>query len=414
MNILYVTAYDSMGQQFNGYSLQKELQKLNCQSNMYVLEKKIEDQNIHLLGGKISRSINGILGRVENELSLHNVLLNLGRSLIQSTLFKSADVVHLQLLHAKQFISLLNLPEIARKRPVVWTIHDPWLTTGHCIHPLDCKRWLDGCGSCPDLATPVPMKFDATALNWKIKYKVMHRANIHLIAASEWMASCFHSSPILHHLPFSVIPFGVDTRIFRPIDKSVARAHFNIPSDAHVIAFRWAPYFKIKGSEYIKRALELLQLKRDTYVILMDAPHSYGMPELQGKYQFVDLGWLEDRETTAMALNAADVFLMPSLAESFGLMAVESMACGTPVIVFEDTALEGVIKAPQGGIAVPYKDAEALSASIENILENKHFRTDLAASALKVVQDHYTVERYALSHLALYESVIRKFASNTK
>ena len=407
MNILFVTAYDSMGQQFNGYSLQKELLKRGHQSNMYVLERRIDEPNVHSLGGKSARWLNGALYRLEQKLSLHNVLPTLGFSLLQSPLFKNADLVHLQLLHARQFISLYNLPEISKNHPVVWSIHDPWLTTGHCIHPLDCQRWLTGCGNCPDLTTPIPMKRDATALNWKIKNWVMHRTNIHLLAASEWMAERFRASPILSHLPYSVIPFGVDTDVFHPIDKKVARDYFNIPDDADVITFRWAPYFKLKGPEYIKQALEMLQLKRDTYVITMDAPSSYGMPELQSKYHFVDLEWVEDRKKTMMALNAADVFLMPSIAESFGLMAVEAMACGTPVIVFEDTALSSVIHAPHAGIAVPYKNAEALTQAIERVLSNPEYRQQLIRNALQVVQDNYTLECYTENHLALYEKLIQ-------
>jgi len=406
LKILYVSSHDLVGQQFNGYALQKEMIKHGHQSNMYVLERAFEEPNIHKLGGVVERTINGISCKLERELSLQNVFPTLGLSLLRSPLFKSADIVHLQLLHARQFISLLDLPAISKQRKVVWTIHDPWITTGHCIHPLDCERWLTGCGHCPDLSSAIPIKRDATALNWKIKNWVMHRTNIHLIAASEWMAERFRSSPILAHLPYSVISFGVDTQIFNPVNKRVARSYFNIPDHADVIMFRWAPYFKLKGPEYIKKALEVLSLNRETYVITMDAPSSYGLPDLQEKYHFIDLEWVEDRWKIALALKAADVFLMPSIAESFGLMAVEAMACGTPVIVFENTALQSVIHAPDAGVAVPYKNSEALANAIDLVLSNSEYSESLSNNALKVVQDHYTLDCYAQNHSNLYHKIV--------
>ncbi|MFH1523475.1 MAG: glycosyltransferase [Chloroflexota bacterium] len=407
MKILYVSSHDLVGQQFNGYVLQQELIKRGHQSDMYVLERTSEGPNVHQLGGKVGRTLNGISSKLERELSLHNVFPTLGSSLLHSPLFKSADIVHLQLLHSRQFISLLDLPAIAKHKKVVWTLHDPWITTGHCIHPLDCDRWLTGCGHCPDLSRPIPAKRDATALNWKIKNWVMHKTDLHLVVASEWMAERCCSSPILAHLPYSVIPFGIDTQVFNPEDRKAARSYFNIPDHADVIAFRWAPYFKLKGPEYIKKALEILPLNRETYVITMDAPSSYGLPDLQEKYRFIDLEWVEDRQKIALVLKAADVFLMPSLAESFGLMAVEAMACGTPAIVFEDTALQSVIHAPGAGVAVPSKNPEALANAIESILRDSGYRESLSKNALKVVQEHYTMDRYVQSHLELYGKMLR-------
>jgi len=72
-----------------------------------------------------------------------------------------------------------------------------------------------------------------------------------------------------------------------------------------------------------------------------------GFSALSPKYGVVTPGWI-DGEDLAIALSAADVFVMPSIQEAFGLMAVEAMACGTPVIVFDGTALPGVIMLRSG------------------------------------------------------------------
>ena len=406
MNILFVTAYDSMGQQFNGYILQNELLKRGYKSDMYVHDQRFNEPNVHLLGSVPARSINRLLQGMERRLSLHNIFPSLGLSLLNSKLFQNADIIHLQLLHARQFISLLNLPEISKRRNVVWTIHDPWLTTGHCIHPIDCQKWLTGCGNCPDLTLPIPIQRDTTSFTWNIKKWALQNSNIHLIAASEWMAKRFQASPILSHLPYSVIPFGIDTNIFHPINKRTARSFLSIPEDADVIAFRWTPNFILKGPEYIKEALKLYNPIKDTYIITMESSSSHGLQDLNPKYKFIDMGWVEDREKSALILGAADVFLMPSIAESFGLMAVEAMACGTPVIVFEGTALQDIIHAPDGGIAVPYKSAEALSTAIQQVLQNEDVKNQLINNALNIVSENYTIASYTEKHIQLYENIL--------
>jgi glycosyltransferase involved in cell wall biosynthesis len=205
-----------------------------------------------------------------------------------------------------------------------------------------------------------------------------------------------------------VIPFGINTKVFKPHDQAESRARFGIPHDAIVLAFRWTPYFSVKGSDYIKRALEILKLDKPTYVLLFDAPHTYGLESLEEKYHFVDLGWVEDPYQVALALSAADLFLMPSIAESFGMMAVESMACGTPVIVFEGTSLPSVIDAPHGGIAVPYMDHGALAQAIKSVLNNSALRQSLVENGSRIVQQRYTLDAYVRRHLELYESLLSR------
>jgi glycosyltransferase involved in cell wall biosynthesis len=117
----------------------------------------------------------------------------------------------------------------------------------------------------------------------------------------------------------------------------------------------------------------------------------------------MELGWIENTGTIAEALNAADLFLMPSIAEAFGLMAIESMACGTPVIVFEGTALPETINAPECGIAVPYKDSRALARAIDQVLGDPELHRRLRENGLRHVAAKHSFDTYAEGYLRLYE-----------
>ncbi len=405
MNVLYVTSYDRDGQQFNGYLLHKALKARGHVSHMAVMDRFFDEPDVHALGGPKLRRINLQLTEIEQSLSLYAVLPILSTALYRQPYYKTADIVHLELIHARQFFSLLNLPVMSRQHPLVWTMHDPWLLSGHCVHPLTCERWLTGCGHCPDLGVNFLVQSDTTAFTWKLKKAVMHYSSVSLIVASEWMLDRVKRSPILSHLPCHVIPFGVDTAVFSPGDKEQCRSSLGIPEDAFVIAFRSVPFSRnFKGTEYVEKALLSLNSRKPVYLLTFEGVG--GLDSLRGKFPFVELDWVTDRSQLVRALSAADVFLMPSIAETFGMMAVESMACGTPVVTFEGTSLKGVIHAPSGGIAVPYRDHEALAGAVEKLIEDRSLLKTLSDNALRIVREEYTLDLYIKRHLDLYQSML--------
>jgi glycosyltransferase involved in cell wall biosynthesis len=97
---------------------------------------------------------------------------------------------------------------------------------------------------------------------------------------------------------------------------------------------------------------------------------------------------------------------MPSTAEAFGMMAVESMACGTPVIVFDGTALPDVIHAPEGGISVPARDSKALADAITGLLKDEQRYAQLVENGLRIVREEYSLEKYIQRHIELYKSIL--------
>ena len=89
-------------------------------------------------------------------------------------------------------------------------------------------------------------------------------------------------------------------------------------------------------------------------------------------------------------------------------MAVEAMACGTPVIVFEGTALPGVIKAPDGGFVVPSMDSLALASLFKKILPDPELLKTASASARIVAEKHYDYSSYLTQHIKLYHSLLSR------
>jgi glycosyltransferase involved in cell wall biosynthesis len=414
MKSTIISAYDLQGMQVNGYLLHRRLLRDGHDSRMVVYRKTSDDERVRQIGSKMRRSINAALTRYEYRMATHSVLPILSRDLVDLPEVRDADVVSLQLIHNAPFFSLLDLPALSRRSRVVLSIHDMFMFTGHCVHAMDCMRWKTGCGSCPMLHTPFPVAWDSTAIHWRLRKWVFGRSDIDLVVGSPWQRERVQQSPILQHLPLHYIPYGVDEMIFKTGDRAAARASLGIPAEAQVIAFRSAPFGEniFKGTEYIDKALQRYTPSRETWLLTFEGIG--GLNSLRGKYRFREMGWVNDQMAVAQALRAADVFLMPSIAEGFGLMAIEAMACGTPSIVFKGTALPETVAAPQSGLAVPHRDSDALALAVERLLADADLRATLVANGLRKFAAEYTFSTYAARYIDLFESLAeRRVASKT-
>ena len=404
MNVLTITTWDSSGEQFNGYLVHQELLRQGHQSDMAVMHKEKDDSTIHILGSRLARFFDRTVIKVVEELLGIRCLLPIsGWSLLLKKYYRDSEIIHLQMIHGNPFFSLLLIPLIGRHHRIVWTLHDPWMLTGHCVHPLDCTRWRSGCGDCPDLARTFRIARDGTGLMWRLKARVIASSNPTIVVASRWMQEMVRKSPVFSHLPCHLIPFGIEGTFADKMTRPSARQSLGIPADATVIAFRYRGDAEpFKGVSYIEEALLKIRFDKPVYLLTID--QKGGLERLRDRYKVIELGWVEDRRTVIEALTAADLFLMPSVAEAFGMMAIESMACGTPVIVFEGTALPDVIHAPQGGIAVP-RDAGALAGAIEMVLGDRELYESLVENGRRIVREEYSVEQYTQRHIDLYRQL---------
>jgi glycosyltransferase involved in cell wall biosynthesis len=405
MNVLQITLRDLIGQRFNGYGLHRSLLEHGHDSEMLVVFKRTGDPRVHgysRLGEFLERS----LYASERVSSLQALLSPFALSFPLRKCFRKADLVHWQLTYP-HYISVPLMPFVSRMRPTVWTLHDPWAMTGHCVHPVECERWKTGCGKCPDLSRTFTIWFDTTAMGWKAKQQAYRRSSITLVVASPWMKRRVAASPLLASLPCHLIPFGLDLEMWRTRDRAACRARLGIPPEARVLAFRMPAGHRqrnIKGVPWLIEALHRLPVDRPTYLVVFEERGA--LADLGDKFRIIETGWLNDESQLADALSAADVFLMPSKAESFGMMALEAMACGTPVITSADTAVADTVRAPEGGIAVPHGDAEALASAISLMLAQDDARNRMGAAGRAIVEAEYSYDRYVTRHLELYESLI--------
>jgi len=407
VKVLHVNNVDLYGRRFNGYDLISELQPAGIQCSQAVLTKLSKNPRVvPLIKGHADEGLHGALARVEERRSMNNLLFPWGRVLAETPEFQEADVVHYHLIH-NQMVSLFDLPWLFAAKPAVWTFHDPWPFTGHCIYPMGCEKWLAGCQGCPRLDAMFPMREDNADRMWRVKERVFSRLDADIVVASEFMRDLKTRSPLTAHFGRThLIPFGIDTSAYLADSEKVeSRRRLKIPKDDLVLFFR-STSSQFKGLKYIIEALASRRPDRPTTLLTVDQRGH--LKSLAADYTIVEMGWVEDAALYPRLFSACDVFLMPSTAEAFGLMALEAMAAGRPVVSFEGTSLPSVTHAPECGVAVPMGDAHALRGAIDHLSQDPAEAERRGALGRTIATDVYGHDKYLDSLAALYRSAAER------
>lgn len=404
MKVLQLNGYESPGRRFSGLSLTPLLHEYGVSSTHIIWQRDTNDPSVRNYEAPHAIAVNEMYGRVEQRLGLQSVYPTNATELMSRQEFIEADLIHFHLIHTG-YMSMLDFPELTRAKPTVWTLHDPWAFSGHCIYPFNCQRWRIGCGDCPDLAIPFKVARDSTRLMFSLKQQALKRSSFDVIVASKWMETMAKESPLFEGAPLHLIPFGLDLEFFGRGSRREARARLGIPDEAVVIGFR-AEYGAYKGFEYIERALQ--DIRADSNVWLVSTASHGPLQKYRDRFGVIELGWVNDEELVRDFFAALDLFLMPSIAEAFGVMAIEAMASGCPVIVFDGTSLPDVTLAPEVGIMVPSRNAAELAIAMQSLIDNPEERNRRGLLGRKLVEELYDERTQARKVAELYYSVVEK------
>lgn len=406
-----INSGDLMGRRFNGFDLKSYLEPLGVSMRQLVYWNRNSDADFvdRAFDYPGSRHLTRALNKVESRLSLHARLHPHSWTLPYHRSVREADLQHLHIIH-DGFFSLSALPFITRRKPTVWTWHDPWPMTGHCIYPMGCERYRTGCGNCPDLALPFPMRKDRTAEQFAWKERTYKKTKAEVILASQWMLDMARTSPMSEHFNFTLIPFGLDLNAYRPMDQEAARARLGVLPGRSVIFLRSSssPY---KGLDHFIQALDCISPDLKLCIIALQETGHFD--RFIGHHQIIEYGWSDDPDLILDAYAACDFFLMPSTAEAFGLMAIESMACARPVLTTHGTSLPDVASAPDAGVAVPARDVHALAAAIERLATSPEECRRRGLLSRQIAEDRYDIHTQARLTSDLYHRVLEESHGRT-
>lgn len=381
---LQVGDNDLIGNKFNGHDLHLLLQKEGIRSTHFVLNKESQDTNTYQIETAPNKNyVDEIINRKE---------------------FFLSDIVHLHLIHNTNFDVNL-LPFFTSLVPTVITLHDPFFLGGHCIYHKECKKYLKHCIDCPYLDAPFVIPYDDTASRFEKKRLAIQNSDLSAIVASAWMEEKAKASPVFEGKTIYRLPFGVNQDIFNPGDANKARKELGIAKDAFVIFFR-ADRNPFKGLEIILDALD--KIKSKSSISILTVSETGLLEKYSSKYDIHEFGWLRDDQLLAKLYQACDIFLMPSKQEAFGMMAIEAMNCGKPVLAINGTSLPSVIDSPRCGLAV---NEDEFARTLQRWIDKPQELCDRAEKSYAFAKENYGISHYINGMLCIYQDVMERFAS---
>lgn len=257
------------------------------------------------------------------------------------------DLIHLHNLPG-YYVNIKELFEYLSNlnKPVIWTLHDCWSFTGHCCHysANKCYKWQSECKNCKHLREyPPSLMWDNSNKNFELKKRLFNSVeNMELVTTSNWLKNQVESS-FLKNIKCRTIYNGIDTSVFKPSASSFKQT-YNI-SDKKIILGVASIWSEKKG---FNDFLELSKFIDSNYVIVL-----VGVSKKQKENLPYTIIAIERTDSVSELVNiysAADVYVNTSVEETFGMTTLEAMACGTPVVVYDKTAVPEIVTEKVGFI----------------------------------------------------------------
>lgn len=287
-------------------------------------------------------------------------------------------------LFMQKFLSFKNLYELndITKAPIYLYMMDMAPLTGGCHYAWNCVGYKHCCGSCVGMISNI--EFDQSRKNWEYKYKFIKKTNLTLVAGTEHQFRQLNQSSLYSNKKKSKILIGIDSKVYKPGNKSEIRKFFNVPTDKKIIFFGAVGVnVKRKGFDKLLEALNILKsYNNQNNIHLIIGGNFSKKTSISFPFDYTLLGYL-NHSNLIKAFQAADVFVSPSVEDSGPMMINQSIMCGTPVVAFEmGVALDLVISNRTGYLA-KLGDVNDLSFGINSVINSTPTQLELMTSTCR-------------------------------
>ena len=301
------------------------------------------------------------------------------------------EIIHLNNLHSS-FVNLSMLFSYIKKNDIkiVWTTHDCWLFTGHCAYfdIVNCEKWKTLCYNCPNYKAYPKAFIDTSKLLWKKKKKWFGNIKtVVLVTPSKWINDLVKQS-FLKNYPAKIINNGIDLSIFKPTPSNI-REKYNIPENKKIllgVAFDWG--YK-KGLDVFTELSK--RLDDSKYQIVLAGTNDHVDKQLPSN--IISIHRTQNQTELAKIYTAADLFINPTREEMFGLVNIEALACGTPVITFDTGGSPECID-ENSGIVIEKNDIQQMQEEIIKLCKNNPYSTQACINRAKLFNNKDKFNEY--------------------
>ncbi len=305
------------------------------------------------------------------------------------------DVIHIHNIHGY----FLNYKILSRAlaqmgKPVVWTVHDCWLYTGHCYHyaSAGCERWKTGCHHCPQKkAFPASWLLDRSRRNWEDKKKAFCSIpGLTLVTVSRWMKGEIARS-FLGGERCEVIHNGINLDTFRPSPSAETALAYGTYYLA--VASIWLPE---KGLQDLEKLSSVLDAD-ERLVVVGKRPSRHRFPR-----NVVCLERTADAAALAALYTEAVALVNPTWQDNYPTVNMEAIACGTPVVSYRTGGSPESIT-PQTGRVVEQGDVEGLAEALHAI--RRQGKELFSEACRSYALAHFRAQDRFNDYIQLYESL---------
>ena len=347
------------------------------------------------VGDKLDLAVHAVATRL---FDAHGLASKRGtRQFIERIKAIDPDVIHIHNIHGYflNYPLLFNYLQESGK-PVVWTIHDCWLYTGHCYYysAAHCNKWQTGCGHCPQKrAFPASWLFDRSACNLSDKKRAFGALeNLTIVPVSNWIRQEMASS-ILADKHFQVIHNGIDLETFRP-----EAADGEVPVEGTQILGVASIWLEEKGwSDLMKLAA---MLRPDEKLVLVGKTTEEQRKQLPANVQLIER--TENIGKLAALYAGSTVFVNPTWQDNYPTVNLESIACGTPVVTYRTGGSVEAVAEGTGSV-VEQGDVAALLERVRELAASDRAAT--AARCRERALSHFRKEDCYKNYIDLYENL---------
>ena len=427
MKILHFSTQDAGGGAARAsYRLHAAIREHGAASRMIVRYKYLEDQDVESLepppGWKSQKArICGYGARLwdgsrkiqSRELFNTDAQQNIDLSLV----LNRADPVDVVCIHwVAGFLTTKNIRQIYERYrcPLLWVLMDQEPLTGGCYYSFDCDGYTKQCGCCPQLISS--HENDRSRVVWRRKFERLSSLPFTLVAPTVWTKNHALKSSLFGQHRIESIPLALDVQTFRPFEQQAARDLLYVPQHKKVLFFgAGSLQDRRKGMSYLSEALKILATliesgktvwKRDDVLLLVAG--GYGQKLLEElPFPSRNLGSIKDDIRLALAYQAADLFLCPSIEDAGPMMISESMLCGTPVVAFDAGGAPDLISTGKTGYMAKFKDSQDFAHGIQMLLSLPHSEfQDMRQSAHRVARERHAPDAVAERYVNLCSSLV--------
>ena len=294
--------------------------------------------------------------------------------------------------------------------PLIWVLMDLEPLTGGCHYPSGCEHFKSRCEFCPQLSPHG--KRDQASLVFDRKRHCLSDLPITFVAPTKWVVQRVKESSLFRDHRVEVIPLPIDADVFRPIARSTARDLLHLPLHKKLVFFG-AKFLDEprKGMEILHQALRLVAAQsagrhtkfsnQDIALLVAGEEKAPWVDALGFEQHFV--GYLKDDITLALAYQAADVYVSPSLEDAGPLMIAESMLCGTPVVAFDVGGAADLIETKVTGHLAGMGDCDDLARGICSVLSSDR-ATEMSRRARDAALARHAPSKVGNMHVELCRS----------